>query len=144
MLCLHLIRTKVFILHISGQEDVCIGLGSINQGLKSPIVFMSNHLVVGGIFNAHFLGWNTNVYRVCIELWWSCEDTSLTLRSVKTIGTLDYPQKSPTENLSTPKYSGISTMESMNNRSHQASSRILIGLYFSVLCNTKPGDDCLT
>ena len=32
-------RKGVFIFHISGQDDVCIGIGYINKGLKEPLLY---------------------------------------------------------------------------------------------------------
>ena len=56
-----IIRTVVFIFHLSGQDYVCIDIGSRNQGLKSPpLLTVLDHAGIDGRYDVCFPGWDTH------------------------------------------------------------------------------------
>ena len=123
------------ILHISGREDVCIGITYINQGLKSPpCLTMSDHAGIGVICNVHFLGWYTNVWRGCCVLVELCLAPELTLQYDQPEGDSSCPHQSFSANILTPKEGSIFILASIINISYQMNSRSLLGPFFAVWC----------
>ena len=73
---------------------------------------------------------------------WICEEYGLTSLSDQLVGTSAYPKRILFANQSNPKYISIFIFASITRRSHQAKSRIMLGLCFKVWCMIKPCDLC--
>ena len=82
-------REGIFIFRLSGQEVVCIGIGSSNEGKITYVVCALDHAGIGARCNVFLSVWDTNIWRgfcVSVDIFLAPD---LTLRSDKPVGSSD-------------------------------------------------------
>ena len=121
----------VFIFNISGQEYVCIGVGFINQGLKSPL--LSYRVITFRYWwkmQFTFPRVGFQYMEGMLHICGAVPDARSKLAVGRPRGALAYPHQIFSTKIQTPKDNSSFALASLTNRSHQVSSRILLGPCF--------------
>ena len=116
-------------------------IGPINQGLKEPL--LSYHAwtcMDWWNMRCTFPRVGYQFMEEILSISEALHDTWSKLAVIWPIGALEYPHPRFSTKLLTPKYGSRFILESLNNRSHQVNSIIMIGPCFAVACTIKPGD----